>query len=255
MDLVNNIRAKKVITRFALQLFRHELQESWDELKQSSLINQMDATNFFMFLNNFLTKSKFALVARRIHNGEPSKEDLKFEITPNHSIMLNVPEHRFLMSDSIETYFNDSSSLKIERVMNGRQLFVESTTMRTIHPYYITDASIHPSESLHFDNTIKVQTVAVSLLRYSYNDEKKLKTFARVPLSTQFSVSNIPVNGNLQAVVVHLGDDIDTGHYVTYIRESSNDWILFNDDEVSYEQYDEVESVISRNGCLFFYRI
>ena len=58
---------------------------------------------------------------------------------------------------------------------------------------------------------------------------------------------------HLTSVLVHLGTDHDSGHYVCYNFISKNRLQVFDDSKSYFQSYDEVKNIIETNGYLFFY--
>lgn len=256
--IVDSLRENIIVKPSTLHDFRNELSSVWDELKEGRISQQMDATNLFMFLNDHLSDYKLTLLAIRTHPGDSSNDDLMFEAAPNHSIMLQVPadDDYFRMESLLGQHFSDSATIEIERTINGKMEKINSTATRTIHPNFMRDTSVSPIALLDvdLDYIVPVLTVPVSLLRYRQGKDIKVKTHAGIRPYIALSVSSRAMQGQLRSIVVHQGANIQSGHYMTFVRDSNtDDFVLFNDRTVSFSQFSDIENMISTNGCLFFY--
>lgn len=60
--------------------------------------------------------------------------------------------------------------------------------------------------------------------------------------------SDVHLNYELYAVIVHLGKSVHSGHYVVYIRKEGK-WILFNDSRV----FETVDPALGK-GYIYLYR-
>jgi len=53
----------------------------------------------------------------------------------------------------------------------------------------------------------------------------------------------------LTAVISHLGRDADGGHYVAWVREKGDDWLLFDDNKVSPRTTEDIKRLTGHGGA------
>jgi len=47
----------------------------------------------------------------------------------------------------------------------------------------------------------------------------------------------------LQAVLTHKGRASSSGHYVAWVKETADRWIMFDDDKISYVTLDKIKEL------------
>ncbi|KAJ3016240.1 hypothetical protein HKX48_004151 [Thoreauomyces humboldtii] len=108
--------------------------------------------------------------------------------------------------------------------------------------------------------------LAVHLKRFKYQEQlqRYIKLSYRVPFPFELRLSNFTDDAEnperlykLFAVIVHIGNGPHHGHYVTLVK-SQEQWLLFDDDEVSPVDESELHKYYGDNhqaGCgyIFFY--
>lgn len=74
--------------------------------------------------------------------------------------------------------------------------------------------------------------------------DMKVKTpLAQAPLTNQTGYYE------LAAVLTHQGRDIDGGHYVSWVRQDGDKWLLFDDDKVSGVGPDDIRKLVGNGGA------
>ncbi len=56
----------------------------------------------------------------------------------------------------------------------------------------------------------------------------------------------------LKSFVVHIGDDLNSGHYVSYRLEADGSWYEFNDDQTRKVPPEELPGLLEQSYCLFY---
>ncbi|CAG9863922.1 unnamed protein product [Phyllotreta striolata] len=121
------------------------------------------------------------------------------------------------------------------------QSYEESTkqfTMRTL-PNVV---SIHLKRFEH--TTVQKKVPAV----ISFPEMLDMTPFmSRNEEQTPFPIDN---RYTLFAVIIHIGERMDMGHYVTYVRQQHNYWYKCNDEDITRVK---LEDVLASEGYLLFY--
>lgn len=103
------------------------------------------------------------------------------------------------------------------------------------------------------DLGISPDVLKVALERYkNMRDEEIVNMILSDPSMFEDAKNSLPKNYGLVAGVVHLGRDINSGHYITYAKrslgEAQKTWLYFNDDSVNRVE----ETSVGRSYMLFF---
>ncbi|KAJ5067510.1 ubiquitin carboxyl-terminal hydrolase 15 [Anaeramoeba ignava] len=103
--------------------------------------------------------------------------------------------------------------------------------------------------------------LVITLKRYNFFQKQVVKNnsfikFPEVFNSNNFSTiipesSQKPINYLLYALVIHQGDSANTGHYISYVRNSNNIWYKFDDEKI---QQVSLKTVLKEKPYMIFYR-
>lgn len=108
----------------------------------------------------------------------------------------------------------------------------------------------------------------LQLNTYNFNNlkMKREKLFPRIYIDKEITLrercsseaDGILLRYELYAVIVHVGTDMDSGHYYTYAKNNTNEWFKFNDSQISrtsFENINKRSSVMDTPYLLFYSKI
>ena len=238
---------------------------SFNNGNKYNLSTQQDVTEFIEHLFGIFESVKYSHSESFIYN------DFNIETQDIHKIYLSsvnnpkLEKVEPLLFPFISIAINGKSikecidSYLKEEVMKGdnKLLDIHNTYCKNMKLCYCDQEKVKKKI-----NIIKCpKYLIIQLKRFDYNVNVNITTKNKDPINFEEKLvlnqikdnSTVKHNYDLVSIIVHIGQNPKSGHYICYSKRNNN-WYEFNDSKVTIKNFNDLKKELVENGYMFFYQ-